>query len=292
VPFPQYGFIQDNFDTSGADEYNAIQASLQKRTSNGMTFLVSYTLSRTMTNTDSGFSTFNFKSLDREKPQLDWSVGNDDRTNVLNISGVYELPIGPGKRLLNGGGVAAKNLLGGWQLSGIFTYHSGTPLLIDAEKGIFCSPTIYTTGQCNLANVLPGSFSLNWNNYYSTRGCSDITACPGAKPIFNPGKFVDPGAWTEGNAKQLYSSLRNPFEPNETLALAKKFFLGERVGAELRMEFYNVLNRMQPGNCLASRTAPLPGTPISANAFGFESVGQICQNNTPRTGQAFLKITF
>ena len=291
VPFPQYGFIQDNYDTSGSDQYNALQTSLQKRTGSGVTFLVSYTLSRTMSNTDSGFTTFNFKSLDREKPQLDWSVANDDRTHVLNIATVYELPIGPGKKLLNKGGLLARNLLGGWQFSGIFTYQSGTPVLVDAEKGPLCSPTVYTTGQCNLANVSPGPFSVNWNNYYSTLGCADITQCPGGKPVFNPNKFVDPGAWTEGNAKQLYSELRNPFQPNETIALAKKFYFGERVNAELRMEFYNVLNRMQPGNCLSSHTAPLPGTPISADPIGYEN-GQICQGNTPRQGQAFLKITF
>ena len=60
LPFPQMPFVTNNFDTSGADLYNALQVSLQKRTGNGLTYLVSYTLSKYMTNTDSGFSTFNF----------------------------------------------------------------------------------------------------------------------------------------------------------------------------------------------------------------------------------------
>jgi len=76
---------------------------------------------------------------------------------------------------------------------------------------------------------------------------------------------------------------------SEDMSLAKKFFFGERVNAELTMEFYDVLNRMMPGHCGSIR-ARLPGFPIYS--FGYDRVGVICQNNSPRTGQAFMKITF
>src|SRR2546429_5758894 len=46
LPYPQFRGISNNFDTSGADKYNGFQASLQKRTGNGLTFLVAYTLSK------------------------------------------------------------------------------------------------------------------------------------------------------------------------------------------------------------------------------------------------------
>jgi len=72
--------------------------------------------------------------------------------------------------------------------------------------------------------------------------------------------------------------------------LAKKFFLGERVTAELRMEYYNVLNRMIPcGNV---------GQDLNNKSqFGFYSGlgilnGGDCQNNSPRRGQFYLRIAF
>ena len=121
-------FVTNNFDTSGADKYNALQVSLQKRTGAGLTYLVSYTLSKYLTNTDSGFSTFNFRGIDPNNPNQEWSVGNNDQTHVLTMAGVYELPIGPGKKFLNRPGLVGRNLLGGWKITMTNYYESGTPL--------------------------------------------------------------------------------------------------------------------------------------------------------------------
>ena len=120
-----------------------------------------------------------------------------------------------------------KNLLGGWALSGQYSYASGTPVKITVN-GL---PLGFTT--LNRANIMPGSFDVNWHNYHM------------GLPVFNIKKFQFPGAWRVGNAVPFYSGFRNPFESNETLGLSKRFFLGERVRAELRVEFDNVLNRMR-----------------------------------------------
>jgi len=270
LPYPQFRSMTNNFDTSGADKYNALQASLQKRTGSGLTFLVSYTLSKTLSNTDSGFSTFNFRGLNQLNPNAEWSIGNDDRTHVLNIAEVYELPIGPGTKLLNRGGLAMKNLLGGWQFSGIYTYHSGTPVQIFCSGAINNTPLFYSAQ--NRCNIQPGSFSVNWNGYYT------------GQPVFNAAKFSFPGLWTIGNAAPLYSALRNPFESNESVGLKKKFFFGERITAELEMDFDNILNRMRVwgGGGTLSPTS---------SGFGFGS-STVCQGNTPRRGQALFKIIF
>jgi hypothetical protein len=286
LPFPQFRNMTNNFDTSGADKYDGLQASLQKRTGSGLTFLVAYTLSRTLSNTDSGFSTFNFKGLNQLNPNAEWSIGNDDRTHVLNIAHVYELPIGPGKKLLNRGGLVMKNLVGGWQFSGIYTYRSATPLQIFAAGAINNTPLFYSAR--NRPNILPGSFNVNWNNYYT------------GQPIVNVNKWAAPGVWTIGNAAPLYSDLRNPFQSNETVGLAKKFFFGERVTAELRVDFDNILNRMQVCGGLDhnSKNNAVVGD-LSGN-FGYfggrdhgnVSNSTVCQGNSPRKGQAFFQIKF
>src|SRR2546421_1226448 len=145
LPYPHMPFVTNNYDTSGADKYNALQVSLQKRTGSGLTFLVSYTLSRYLTNTDSVLSTFNFRCLSPANPNAEWSVGNADQTHVLTLPGRIECPMGPGKKFLNGGGMARKNLLGGWKLAMVNYYESGTPL----PTGACLHPVHFDSLICN-----------------------------------------------------------------------------------------------------------------------------------------------
>jgi hypothetical protein len=104
VPYPQFRDIKNPFDTTGAAKYDALQVSFQKRTGSGLTLLAAYTLSRSFTNTDSAVSSSNVRGLNQFNPDAEWSVARDDRTHVLSIAQVYELPIGPGKKFLNQGG--------------------------------------------------------------------------------------------------------------------------------------------------------------------------------------------
>ena len=88
----------------------------------------------------------------------------------------------------------------------------------------------------------------------------------------------------------------NPFESTETLAVTKNFFLGERVRTELRVEFDNVLNRMRVCGGDHMDNDPYNVSGLDPNntkfSFGIVSAGAVCQGNTPRRGQAVLRITF
>src|ERR1022692_504583 len=106
-PFPQFASIFNNFDDSGSAFYNALQVQLEKRFSAGLGFLVSYNLSRMMSNTNSGFSSFANVALNRNNQKAEWSIDNNDQPQMISIAGTYELPIGKGKPLLNDKGVAS-----------------------------------------------------------------------------------------------------------------------------------------------------------------------------------------
>jgi len=283
-------FVTNNFDTSGADKYTALQVSLQKRSGGGLTYLVSYTLSRYLTNTDSGFSTFNFRGLNPANPGAEWSVGNNDQTHVLTIGGVYELPIGPGKKYLNHGGTAMKNLTGGWKLSMVNYYESGTPIRILACLDQFnCDPLIGNIFVGNRPNLVSPNFNFNWTNYYK------------GQPLFNTSAFSGPGDWTLGNAAPLYNAIRAPAYYDEDLSLTKRLFFNERFSGELTIQFFNVLNRMSLNNtpangagiqCFDNNFYDQPPFQ-NANTFGKANfAGQNCQGNSPRRGQAQLKIFF
>jgi hypothetical protein len=292
LPYPHMPFVTNNFDTSGADKYNALQVSLQKRTGAGLTYLVSYTLSKYLTNTDSGFSTFNFRGIDPNNPNHEWSVGNNDQTHVLTMAGVYELPIGPGKRFLNRPGLVGRNLLGGWKITMTNYYESGTPLPFAACGGnqFNCDPLIGNIFVGNRPNIVSSNFHVNWNNYYK------------GLPVIDTSAFAPPGDWTIGTMSPRVSALRAPAYFDEDISFGKKFFFGERFSGDLTIQFFNVLNRFSLNN------TPLNGAGIqcfdgnvlnqtqfgaSSSTFGLAGFnGQNCQGNTPRRGQAQFRIYF
>jgi hypothetical protein len=260
-PYPQYASIFNNFDNTGSALYNALQVQVTKRYSSGLSFLVSYTLSRMMSNTNSGFTSFVGSSLNKDNQKSEWSIDNNDQTHVASIAATYELPIGPGKPFLNTHNLAGK-LLGGWQLSPLLQYGSGGPI------------QVYVAGNPlgaggNRPNIVPGvPLQFSYNNVYK------------GLPVLNAAAFTDPGPWAIGNEPRYVSGMRNPAGLNENVALAKSFPLGEHVKAKLEMEYFNLLNRLifcGPNNNL--------------NDPNFGKVIR-CQGNTQRQGQAHFTVTF
>lgn len=273
-PYPQYAGLQNNFDMTGSALYHGLQVQTQKRFTNGLNFLVAYTLSRTLSNTDTGFSTFNTNALNRFNQAPEWSIASNDQTHIINIVGVYELPIGPGKKILNRGGTLAKNLIGGWQLSGNFSYSSGQPF------GIVANGEDPLLNGYNRADLTGQPITVNWNNYYK------------GLPVFNTAAFSDPGAFAVGTSPRNLNALRSPWNQNENIAVAKQFFFGERVNAELRMEFFNILNRMQLCGGPNSPNNALDTSVTDGSNFGLLSPGGPCQANAPRQGQVYLTVRF
>ena len=275
LQFPQFlptedGNTLNNFDTNGVSIYNGLQAKLQKRFTNGLSFLASYTFSRTMSNSDTGFSIFTPTTINKYNQSAEWAVSSADQPQLLTMSGVYELPFGSGKPLFSNHGLISKEVIGGWQISGVFQYQSGTPF------GISASGSPLGTGG-NRANVVPGaSVHLNYKNYYRNL------------PVFNTAAFSDPGRFAVGDAPRNQSDLRNPFQSNENVALAKKFFFGDKVTGELRMEYFNVLNRMQICGPSDSNVSDLR----ASNGGNFGYVVAPCQGNNPRQGQAYFRVNF
>jgi hypothetical protein len=287
-PFPHYGTITPNFDTAGVSLYNALQVQAQKRFTNGLSYLVTYTLSKNMTNTDSGFSTFNGSALNPYDQNAEWALASNDQKHLVNISAVYELPIGPGKKFANGNSTLNRVLLGGWQLSGVASYGSGTPFGIGRDA----SPLL---AGGNRANIVAGQpVSVNWNNYKAEAAAAVANPSVGfaaGPPIFNTAAFSDPGRWAIGTSPRNIGSLRNPWLMSENIALAKHLRFTERMDAELRMEFYNIFNRFRicggPNDLFSNN---LSQDVASTSSFGFEN--GVCQGNNPRQGQATFVFRF
>jgi hypothetical protein len=269
-PYPQFAGIFNNFDNSGSSLYRAMQIQLEKRYTNGLSFLVSYNLSKMMSNTNSGFTSFANASLNKDNQKAEWSVDNNDQTNMISIAGTYELPFGKGRPFLNKGGIT-NVIFGGWQFSPILTYATGTPLWSGTGGSVQVAgdPLGNNCSTCNRANVVSTSnMMFSYNNVYK------------GQPVINKADFSDPGPWVIGNAPRVLPQLRNPWGLNENIALAKYFPLGERVKLKLEIEYFNVLNRVIFGGPNLNYNDPNFGLVINS------------QNNTQRQGQGFLEIRF
>jgi hypothetical protein len=138
-PFPQYDYIDSGccLQNVGMSSYNALLASLERRFQNGLQFQISYTWSKTLTDSDSllpnnGNSVIqvqNVNNLHQEK-----AISTQDIPQNFVASEIYELPFGKGKPFLNHG--VAEYVIGGWQVGGVQRYLSGQPVSFGASSGI------------------------------------------------------------------------------------------------------------------------------------------------------------
>jgi hypothetical protein len=251
-PFPQFGNIDNAENPIGSVSYNGLQTSIQKRFSNGLTFLVAYTFSKTIGDVDSNigwqagaenavFAGSFFQDYYNTKAQR--SVTSSDIPHNLAVSYTYELPFGPGKKFANRGGVVGK-IVGGWEASGILHYQSGRPIHIEYDAFGSSNPYHATDGFSFRPDVVPGQPLMN-PAYNSS--CSGPILAPGRVPCqfyINPAAFKAPAPGEFGNAPNLFSGLRMPRFLNEDLSVSKRIPIYERVNLQFQANFFNAFNRV------------------------------------------------
>ncbi len=229
-PFPQYTNV-GSFRKPGASSfYNGIIARLDKRFSNGLTFLVSFTGGKTMD--DSAASVTYLGSVsstraDQYNRRLEWSVSPQDVSKNLVSSFVYELPFGKGKRFANNAPRFANLLVTGWNVNGIISAHTGTPIVLS-------SATNQT--QLNTAAQRPDN-----------TGQSALLSNPTINRWFNTSVFYQPPQFTIGNTSRTLPDVRNPGATNADISFFKNNYIGgERSkNIQFRAELFNSLNHPQ-----------------------------------------------
>jgi hypothetical protein len=300
-PFPQYGdFEQENNsftpDRTGNSTYHALQVGVEKRFAQGLSFLVSYTVSKNITDADSagpgvsGFiGTNSFIGQNSYNRSAEKAVSQLDTPQSLVVSFFYELPVGQGKRYLNEGGWVDR-LAGGWYVSGVLSYKSGLPTTVYAPCGGTAGDVLF--GGCHFTgiarvNVVPGVNQTNKSSNFNT----------GTTPFWNPNAFTVPAPLTFGNEPRSLGTARTFGGRNEDFSLGKRTRLfGENAAVDFRAEFFNIFNRhiyQAPsgfatplGNPFMPAGSPGCSGPL---ACGF---GAVTDASGPRTIQFGLKITY
>ena len=132
-------FITEILTNGGKYRYNALQAEVRRRFSNGFSFQVNYTFQKTLTDILSDVNADQNRQgrfLDNNNPGLNYGRADYDRTHTVNSNMVLELPFGRGKRFLNEGGLV-NAIFGGFQFSSIVNLSSGPPLSVVDPRSTF-----------------------------------------------------------------------------------------------------------------------------------------------------------
>jgi hypothetical protein len=210
------------FATNGLGSYYALQVTVDKRISKGLSGLMGYTWSHGIDDTPLEFGGGPAGPLpqDPRYRNIDRASSIIDIRHRLTASYLYSLPFGKGKSFLNRGGLVDL-VIGGWQTNGILTIQTGLPFSAVLQ-------TSTTNGTASRPNV-NGSVS-----YPRT-----------LQRWFDPSVFSSPAAYTYGNAGR--NVLTGPGRVNWDMSLFKNFVIREQTRFELRAEAFNVFNHPQFG---------------------------------------------
>jgi outer membrane receptor protein involved in Fe transport len=274
-PFPQYGSIANTGNYVGFSNYQALQMKVEKRFNSGGVLLGSYTFSKLLNNVESLTSWLestgapgyqNNANLDAE-----YSLSGYDARQRLTVAYVYMLPLGRGQKF--GGSVSGflDKLVSGYGFNGVTTLQKGFPLGISVAQN---NVSTYSFAGTTRPNVVQGCPKYTKGSIQSRLGDSSA-----ANKYFNTACFTAPAIFTFGNESRTDNQLRAPGIANHDLAFFKDTALTERVKLQLRVESFNLFNRVQFGG---------PNTSI-----GNASVGQITtQVNDPRLLQLAGRLSF
>jgi hypothetical protein len=260
-PHPQFLNINGTQIGVGQSSYHALQVSLEHRFADGLSLLTAYTHSKMMDNVGDALSGTSFQ--DNNCPSCDRSISPQDITDVLRVSGEYELPFGPGKPYLKSGPLS--RIIGGWALGTLFSYDNGTPIAVTSP---------------NLSNSFGGGTTMRPN----ATGVS--TAVSGGRQIRNSGLYFNPAAFTQtpsfqfGNAPRFLADVRNPGGLNFDMLAQKSILLREPFSLNFKAEMFNAFNRVQFAG---------PNASIASSSFGQIFLNQA---NVPRDIQFSLRLNF
>ncbi len=232
--------------------YNALQAKLNRRYSNGFLLTTSYTYSKSIDYCSdrvcTPFNQWNFA--------LDRATSDFNHTQVFTQSFLYELPFGKGKTWMPGG--IGSWLLGGWQLNGIFTVQTGAPLDIQYSAASLNTPFI--------------------NNRPNVNGPVKVFGRVNAgSPWFDISAFSAPQSGSFGNVGR--NILVGPDLVNLDFSVFRKFPIREKTTLEFRAESINLTNTPHFNN---------PGGTFGSAAFGMITSAQ----NDSRVVQLGAKLWF
>lgn len=231
--------------TEGNSSYNAMQVKLEKAFSSGLSFLNSYTWSKSLDlqSDENGFLGPPSYTYDMH---LSWAPSDFDLSQINTTSLLYYLPLGQGKRFGSHATGVVKYLISGWQTADILSLHSGLWSSVTTGEDIANIGDVTGLQTANqVSNPFPSGFK-------KTRAA-----------WFNTNAYQIPAFGALGNSKR--NSLRGPGYANLDFALMNNFKLPKDTSLQFRGEFFNAFNHTNLGNPVTVITNPEFGQILGAD---------------------------
>ncbi len=264
LPFPQYKGVSDVYGNVANSNYNAMQLTLRRRMTNGLQLTLNYTFSHEIDDEGTYRSGYLPTRVDRSR-------GTGDTPQLLSITSVYNLPFGEG-HTLGSQNMIVRPLVSGWQLSGIYTFTSGSPLQIGGScttpNGGTCMPN-YVAGYAHSPRINGG-----W-------GKGTLAGQTASNPTYiDKAAFADPPPYTIGNlARTAPYGLRGPGNYDIDISVKRTFNLYENYKLLFDASAFNLTNHTAFG--------------ISSTSIDSANFGQVSsQTNNSRDIQLALRLNF
>jgi len=243
-PYPQFDGVTIRQSNIGNSTFHSLQARAERRFSQGVTFLARYSFSKLIDDVGNPQNNYNI--------QAERALSGIDRTHRMVLSGVFELPFGPGKRYTGGSNPVVRKLLENWQIDVMETVQSGVPL--------------------SFSTVANTSGSLGGGQRPNSTGVSAALSGSETERVgrwFDTSQFTLPAAYTFGNLGRTID-VRGPILDNLDVTLMKTTTIRESVRLQIRAEAYNAVNRPAFAN---------PNTALGNASFG--RISSITQRANP-----------
>jgi len=270
APIPSYGPITW-VDPAGNNHYNGLSARLEHRFGGGLYFLNSFTWGNAIGDSEQALETYagasqanpqNIHNLGAEAGPTSFDVKFNNVTSV-----VYQVPFGKGRKYATSLNPVMDAVLGGWELSGINTAHTGTPLNV-----------YYTASTANAVSGLSNDYR---GQPFLRPNVSGSAASQSAAQMIN--NYFAGYTFTTPSASAPFGDLsrnafRSPGLEQWDMAIDKNFRIREAWSLQFRSEFFNILNHTNFG---------IPNTTTTSTSFG-----QIRATYPARQIQFALKLLF
>jgi hypothetical protein len=223
----------DYYTNKGFSGYNGLLVTLHKNYSHGLQFDLNYTWSHSIDNfslVGNGQSNFTGEFIcDATRPRECRGSSDFDETNVFNGDFIYDLPVGQGKSLAGNAPRWLDEAIGGWQVSGLPNFQTGTPY--------HANSTAYLASYANLAPaILVGQRSLLDSHVHKDQATGNVYGYSNVAAAQNA--FTGPVGLDIGSR----NNLRGPHFTNIDLGLGKTFPIVENTRLVFRADAFNALN--------------------------------------------------
>jgi hypothetical protein len=292
-------FAEVDYKTSGgSDSYNALQTQLSRRFSTGLTMNMQYTFGKSVGTTagsnEARTAANNARTIDEW--EYDRSFNNFDVRHTFNLSAIYDLPVGKGKRFDFGS--TGNAILGNWEVGTIFNARSGLPIEVGVVRPDVAVQCVNAAGctintSATATTVVPLGFTAQLPTVSGTNplppGFAAVVNVPGGgasrnvrrpdliagvnpylnndRNILNPAAFAIPVAGSFGNLPR--NALRGPNFWQNDFIFAKRISLTERVKLQFRTEIFNVFNHANFALPASTLNVGLPTLTFNTTANAF-----------------------